>query len=113
MILVPEDLVTLRSLSNLASLSLDGLSKAHLGAANFSDDHFHRLVSGLQNLDTLSLHPYPSKVTSASRSIGEMLSTSRVLFYRWGVQCTRASGLRSAFVSKACVISSEMLPGSR
>jgi hypothetical protein len=66
MILVPEDLVTLRSLSNLASLSLDGLSKAHLGAAEFSDDHFHCLVSGLQNLDTLSLHPYPSKVTSAS-----------------------------------------------
>ncbi|GFF39554.1 hypothetical protein IFM58399_05620 [Aspergillus lentulus] len=66
MILVPEDLVTLRSLSNLASLSLHGLSEVHLGAAEFSDDHFHRLVSGLQDLVTLSLHPYPSKVTSAS-----------------------------------------------
>ncbi|KAF4179595.1 hypothetical protein CNMCM8927_007558 [Aspergillus lentulus] len=65
-ILVPEDLVTLRSLRNLASLSLHGLSEVHLGAAEFSDDHFHRLVSGLQDLVTLSLHPYPGKVTSAS-----------------------------------------------
>ncbi|GFF81297.1 hypothetical protein IFM60648_05978 [Aspergillus lentulus] len=61
MILVPEDLVTLRSLRNLASLSLHGLSEVHLGAAEFSDGHFHRLVSGLQDLVTLSLHPIPVK----------------------------------------------------
>ncbi|KAF7155362.1 hypothetical protein CNMCM5623_007433 [Aspergillus felis] len=66
MTIVPEDLVSLRSLSNLTSLSLQGLHKSRLGAAGFGDDDFHRLVSGLSDLDTLSVDPFPSKVTSAS-----------------------------------------------
>ncbi|GFF37916.1 hypothetical protein IFM61606_02179 [Aspergillus udagawae] len=66
MTIVPEDLVSLRSLSNLISLRLRGLRKPRLGTAEFGDDDFHRLVSGLPDLDTLSLDPFPSKVTSAS-----------------------------------------------
>ncbi|KAF4212982.1 hypothetical protein CNMCM8980_009572 [Aspergillus fumigatiaffinis] len=66
MIIVPEDLVTLRSLSNLTSLSLHGLRKPSVGDPEFSDDHFHRLVSGLPDLHTLSLQPFPNKITAAS-----------------------------------------------
>ncbi|GIK06567.1 hypothetical protein Aspvir_002217 [Aspergillus viridinutans] len=66
MTIVPEDIVSLRSLSNLTSLTLAGLRKPRPGDAEISDDDFHRLVSGLPDLETLSLHPLPSKVTPAS-----------------------------------------------
>ncbi|GIJ91090.1 hypothetical protein Asppvi_010055 [Aspergillus pseudoviridinutans] len=65
-VIVPEDLVSLRSLSNLTSLRLHGLRKPRWGASEFGDDDFHRLVSGLPDLDTLSLEALPSTVTSAS-----------------------------------------------
>jgi hypothetical protein len=66
MTIAPEDLLSLRILSNLTSLRLQGLREPCLGTAEFGDDDFHRLVSGLPDLDTLSFDRFPSKVTSAS-----------------------------------------------
>ncbi|RHZ61462.1 uncharacterized protein CDV56_108213 [Aspergillus thermomutatus] len=64
--IAPEDLVSLRSLSDLRRLTIEGLHARNLRAADFGDDDLHRLVSGLPGLDTLSLQFLTSGVTSAS-----------------------------------------------
>ncbi|KAF7116168.1 hypothetical protein CNMCM5793_004188 [Aspergillus hiratsukae] len=62
----PEDLVALGSLRNLMHLDLVGVKGTAQVVENFTDDHFHRLVSGLPDLETLTLHSINSDVTSAS-----------------------------------------------
>lgn len=64
--IVPEDLVALRSLRNLMNLTLVGSRWTGQRAENFTDDDFHRLVSGLPDLEVLTLQIINSDVTSTS-----------------------------------------------